>query len=264
MTEPPARADLTYPGAPDSLVALWNQRRRALAFAAGETLPPLDADLRALALARVPAEEAPPRPASTHALKRHEIRTELAGCTELAALNALLIAHLRKKRFPRHAPRLFRRIWAEESDHLLAELPSRWLISSVITFADHGWNESQRRVGLAMNVFFSLLKLTEAERACSGLPSDGAAPLRRQAGTGLPLDMPGFSLSTGGLDVNLMAQLWEIARADPLAGRIACHLLDRLNADARGPFRRLGALRADQAARRAAKTLPPPGRTAAE
>ncbi len=254
MTEP------TYPDAPESLIATWNIRRRALTFAEGEALPALDVDLAALKALRV-TEEVLPRPASAHAVKRHEIRQELVGFTELAALNALLIAHLRKKRFPRHAPRLFRRLWAEEADHLLQELPPRWLISSVITFGDHGWNEGQRRVGLAMNVLFSLMKLYEFERLYSGLPPDRAHPIRRTPGTALPLDMPSFSLLSGGLDVNLLAQVWDMAQADPVAGRIACHLLQMLNDDPRTLFRRIGAMREDLRARRAAKAA---GAAAAE
>ena len=249
-------SDPTYPDAPDSLIATWNLRRRPLALAEGEALPPLEVDLAALKAARVPAGEVLARPASAHAVKRHEIRGELAGFSELAALNALLIAHLRKKRFPRHAPRLFRRLWQEEADALLAELPARWLISSVITFGDHGWNEGQRRVGLAMNVLFSLMKLYEFERLYSGLPPDRAHPLRRSPGTALPLDMPSFSLLSGGLDINLLAQIWDMAQAEPVAGRIACHLLQQLNDDPRSLFRRIGLMRADLRARRAAKAAP--------
>jgi hypothetical protein len=167
----------------------------------------------------------------------------VAGFSELAALNALLIAHLRKKRFPRHAPRLFRRLWQEEAEALLAELPARWLISSVITFGDHGWNEGQRRVGLAMNVLFSLMKLYEFERLYSGLPPDRAHPLRRSPGIALPLDMPSFSLLSGGLDINLLAQIWDMSRDEPVAGRIACHLLQALNDDPRSLFRRIGLMR---------------------
>jgi hypothetical protein len=249
-------SDPTYPDAPDSLIATWNLRRRPLALAEGEALPPLEVDLAALKAARVPAGEVLARPASAHAVKRHEIRGELAGFSELAALNALLIAHLRKKRFPRHAPRLFRRLWQEEADALLAELPARWLISSVITFGDHGWNEGQRRVGLAMNVLFSLMKLYEFERLYSGLPPDRAHPLRRSPGTALPLDMPSFSLLSGGLDINLLAQIWDMAQAEPVAGRIACHLLQQLNDDPRSLFRRIGLMREDLRARRAAKAAP--------
>jgi hypothetical protein len=248
--------DPTYPDAPDSLIATWNIRRRPLALAEGEALPPLEVDLAALKAARVPAAEDLPRPASAHAVKRHEIRSELAGFSELAALNALLIAHLRKKRFPRHAPRLFRRLWQEEAEALLAELPARWLISSVITFGDHGWNEGQRRIGLAMNVLFSLMKLYEFERLYSGLPPDRAHPLRRSPGIALPLDMPSFSLLSGGLDINLLAQIWDMSRDEPVAGRIACHLLHQLNDDPRSLFRRIGLMRADLRARRAAKAAP--------
>ena len=247
-------SDPTYPGAPDSLIETWNLRRRPLRGARGEALPPLDADLGALLLARVPEdEEPPPRPASAHALKRHEIRRELAGFTELAALNALLIAHLRKARRPRHAARLFRRIWTEEAEALLAELPPRWLISSVITFGDHGLNEDQRRVGLAMNVLFSLMKLYEFERLYSGLPPDRAFRTRRRSATALPLDMPSFSLLSGGLDINLLAQIWQMARDEPVAGRIACHLLGMLNDDPRTLFRRIGLMRGDLRGRRAAR-----------
>jgi hypothetical protein len=245
----------TYDGAPDALIEAWNQRRRALTLAKGEALPDMDVDLKALLAARVPADETLPRPASAHASKRHEIRRELAGCSELAALNALLIAHLRKKRHPRHAPRLFRRLWQEEPDALLAELPPRWLISSVITFGDHGWNEGQRRVGLAMNMLFSLMKLYEFERLYSGSPADTAFPLRRRPRKDLPLDMPGFSLLAGGLDINLLAQVWDMARDEPVAGRIACHLLDKLNHDPRSLFRRIALMRADLAGKRAARAL---------
>jgi hypothetical protein len=132
--------DPTYPGAPDSLIATWNQRRRPLGWPRARRCRRLEVDLAALLAARVPADEAPPG-ASAHAVKRHEIRGELAGHTELAALNALLIAHLRKRHFPRHAPRCSAGSGRGRGPALLAELPPRWLISSVITFGDHGTNE---------------------------------------------------------------------------------------------------------------------------
>jgi hypothetical protein len=65
--------------------------------------------------------------------------------------------------------------------------------------------------------------------------------------------MPGFSLLSGGLDINLMAQIWDMARNEPVAGRIACHLLQMLNEDPRTLFRRLDLMREDLLARREAK-----------
>jgi hypothetical protein len=66
---------------------------------------------------------------------------------------------------------------------------------------------------------------------------------------------------SGGLDINLLAQIWDMARDEPMAGRIACHLLQMLNDDPRTLFRRIGLMREDLRNRRAAKAA---GATAAE
>jgi hypothetical protein len=241
----PDSPKLTFPDAPDGLIAVWNRRRRPMAFGPGEGLPPLDADLKALMAARIPHDEPPPDgPQTLHGKKLREMRIELAGKPELAALNAILIAHLRKARRPRHAAGLFNRIWQEEGEALAAELPGRWLISSIITFGDHGATEAQRRIGLAMNVFFSLMKLYEFERCHSRVGPETPFSLRRPRGRRLPLGMPVFALVDGGLHINLMAQLWNEARAEPVAGRLACHLLDQLNADPSNLFRRIELMRA--------------------
>ncbi|MDQ2066651.1 hypothetical protein Q9295_09710 [Xinfangfangia sp. CPCC 101601] len=248
-----ASGQQTYPGAPESLIDLWNTRRKPLRRAEGEALPPLDCDLRALAQARLGPEPELPRGASAHAAKRHEIRREMEGASELAALNALLIAHLRKTKAPRGAARLFRRIWAEESETLLAELSPRWLISSVITFGDHGHNEAQRRIGLSMNILFSLMKLYEFERLHSGSPAAKPFAARRSNSQDLPLGMPGFSLLKGGLDINFLAQIWQMAQSEPVAGRIASQLLQMLNDDPGNLFRRLGLMREALRAHRSTK-----------
>jgi hypothetical protein len=235
----------TYPDAPDSLIGIWGQRRRRLKLAARDWFPPADLDLAPLLAARIPRDPPPLEGSQTlHARKLHQMRVELAGKPELAAVNAILIAHLRKQRYPAHAPALFRRIWAEAGPALMPHLPGRWLISSAITFGDHGETEAQRRVGLSINVLFSLMKLYEYERLHSGLDAATPFPIRGIRGRSLPLDMPQFNLSTGGLDINLLAQIWNEARKAPVVGPLACHLLQRLNTDPRGLFRRIGMMRA--------------------
>lgn len=247
---------LTYPGAPDSLIDLWDRRRKRMAFGPGEGLPPLDVDLKALLATPIPLPDPAPEKQSLHGQKLHAIRTELVGKPELAALNAILIAHLRKSSQARHAPALFRRIWTEEGPALLPHLPGRWLISTVITFGDHGETEAQRRIGLAMNVLFSLMKLYEYERFHSAHPPDRPFKIRPTRGKKLPVGMPNFALLGGGLDVNLLAQLWHEATLEPVAGPVACHLLDLLNADPGNLFRRIGLMRDAKANRRPA---PPTG-----
>lgn len=246
----------TYPGAPESLVGIWKQRRRRLKLAGRDWFPSADLDLAPLLATRVP-DDIPPLdgPQTLHAKKFHQMRVELAGKPELAAVNAILIAHLRKQRFPAHTPALFRRLWAEAGPELMPELPGRWLISSAITFGDHGETEAQRRVGLSINVLFSLMKLYEFERLHSGTDPAMPFPLRRIRHRRLPLDMPHFNLGDGGLDINLLAQIWGEAEKVPVVGPLACHLLQRLNADPGNLFRRIGIMRADKHLDRLDRTI---------
>jgi hypothetical protein len=139
----------------------------------------------------------------------------------------------------------------------MPELPGRWLISSVITFGDHGETEAQRRVGLSINVLFSLMKLYEFERLHSGTDPATPFPLRRIRHRHLPLDMPHFNLGDGGLDINLLAQIWGEAERVPVVGPLACHLLQRLNADSGNLFRRIGMMRAGKHLARMDRGLSP-------
>jgi hypothetical protein len=261
LADPPSDPDdpiETYPDAPDSLIDVWNQRRRRLKLAARDWFPAADLDLAPLLAARIPATLPPLEgPQTLHAKKLHQMRIELAGKPELAAVNAILIAHLRKQRHPAHTPALFRRIWAEAGPQLMPELPGRWLISSAITFGDHGETEAQRRVGLSINVLFSLMKLYEFERLHSGFTAATPFPERRIRSRRLPLDMPHFNLSDGGLDINLLAQIWNEARKTPVVGPLACHLLQRLNQDQGGIFRRIGIMRAGKHMARIDRKLEP-------
>ena len=249
---------VTYAAAPDSLIQHWMQRRKRMELLPRESLPPLDVDLEPLLAARIPANEPPlTGKQSLHGRKLHGMRVELAGKPELAALNAILIAHLRKRRYPAHAPALFRRIWTEAGAALMPELPGRWLISSAITFGDHGETEAQRRIGLAMNVLFSLMKLYEFERIQSGADPAVAYPPRSAKGKRLPLGMPNFALVGGGLDINLLAQIWNEARQEPVAGALACHLLQRLNEDPGNIFRRIALMRTEAEIDRMSSHFPP-------
>lgn len=238
-TGPPDLA-LTYPDAPGSVIARWNQRRGPVLYGRGEALPGPDTDLKALVARRVPPESAfTVGKVSHYQRKLGQLRAELAGQTELAVLNADLIVHLRRATYPAHAPALFLRVWAEEPETLLAELPDRWLISSVITFGEFGETEGQRRVGLALNVLFSLMKLYEAERLFSGTEPERPFGDRRKPGSKMPLGMQDFGFRNGGLDFNLLAPIWEAAMVEPVVGPLACRLLDRLNADPANIFRRI-------------------------
>lgn len=239
--------DGTYPGGFPAILRQMDGRRKPLAFGRNEALPPLDADLAALLAPVVldpavdPAEHAPLT--SSHQRKRREIRAELAGTSELCALNGLLIAHLRKRAQPAHTAALFHRLWAEHAVHLLARLDMRWLVSSVTTFGDHGLTDAQRQVGQAMTVLFGTMKLYETERLYSGLAPGRPFKLSAKTSETLPMQMDTYSVAYGGLDVNMLGRLWQDADRDAVIRPLAHHLLDQLIADERTVFRRLAMMR---------------------
>jgi hypothetical protein len=242
--DPPSKASLTYPDAPDGVIQRWNNRRGPVIYGRREGLPGPDTDLALLAGQKVPESDPPPAGRLSHYKRKlWQLRAELRGMSELAVLNADLIVHLRRATFPDHAPALFRRIWTDHADLLMDELPTRWLISSVITFGDFGETEAQRRLGLSLNMLFSLMKLYEFERLTSGHGPEELFRKKRKKGSRLPMGMLDFGLDRGGLDYNLLAPIWEEALAEPVAGPLSLCLLDRLNADPGTLFRRLQGMR---------------------
>ncbi|MCR8546220.1 glycosyltransferase family 2 protein [Salipiger sp. P9] len=249
----------TWPGGISAVLTQMEGRRDALSYAETEAPPPADLALAPLADQIVadpdddPAE-APPFRSSYHR-KRHALRKELTGETELVFLNGLLIAHLRKRDFPAHLPALFQRLWAEQGPHLLARLNPRWLVSTVTTFGDHGTTPTQRSVGLALTVLFGTMKLYESERLYSGLTADRPFPLDQKAKGPLPLEMDAYAIANGGLDVNMIGRLWTEAEDDPVLRPLAHHLLDLLIHDEHTLFRRLMTMR-NRKARKEAKAAP--------
>ncbi len=246
----------TYPGGMAALLTQYETRRDSFTYAPGEGLPALDCDLAALAKQTVPAPEddpgeAPPFRSSYHR-KRFALRRELTGLSELAYLNGILIAHLRKRDWPDHAPALFQRLWAEQGAHLIGQLDPRWLVSTVTTFGDHGTTGVQRSVGLALTTLFGAMKLYESERLYSGLTPDQPFALDGKTRAKLPLEMDSYAIASGGLDVNLIARLWQEAQGDAVIAPLAHHLLDLLIHDERTVMRRLMTMRKRKARKDAA------------
>ncbi|MDP5084067.1 MAG: hypothetical protein NWQ23_01510 [Yoonia sp.] len=235
----------TFPSGISGLLPAYQKRRALLTYEAGEELPALDVDFRALAAIPLPPQVLPrPDGLSRVAKKRHMLLGELAGHSELALLHGLLISHLRKHTYPDGAPALFLRLWAEEEAWLLENLPTRWLISAVITFAEHGPTEADRNLAARMNMLFSLMKIYEAERCFSGKSAQEPFRVKDRNKSPLPMGMQDFSVLQGDLEAHLLAPLWRDAQHAPSIGTLVRHLLDLLNTDDSTVFRRFALMRA--------------------
>ncbi|MGJ8622243.1 MAG: hypothetical protein ACSHW1_05650 [Yoonia sp.] len=231
----------TFPGGIGALLPQYQKRRALLT---GEDVPPRDVDFAKLKAMPLPPQGLPrPEGLTRVQKKRHMLLGELQGHCELALLHGLLVSHLRKHTYPEGAPDLFLRLWAEEEDWLLETLPTRWLISAVITFAEHGQTEADRNLAARMNMLFSLMKIYEAERAFSGLPPQKPFRIKDRNKAPLPMGMKDFSVLKGDLEAHLLAPLWRDAGHAPAIGNLVRVLLQRLNTDDGTVFRRFALMR---------------------
>lgn len=239
--------DLTYLGGFNALMDRYNSRRDPFDLNDDFPLDPA-MDLASLTQKIVTEtatkkQKGEPRRSSGFSRKRRTVASEFIDSSELALLNALLISNLRKTSSPPEAATLFLRLWAEQHAHLIDQLDLRWQVSSIMTFADHGATDVQRQVGQAMRMFFGMMKLFEFERQHSGLEPTVPFGFARRVKVPMPMDMAPYSLKHGGLDVNIIAPVWELAMTDAGIAPLANHLFETMNRDPATIFRRLKRMR---------------------
>lgn len=216
---------------PDDFQALGD-RARWLQRPTKQTdiLPELDCDLEALKSILVEADDHRPN------VKRRSIegqlellRFEFKGQPALCFLNALTISYLRRNTAHNaKASTLFLRIWREHAEFMAKELSTRWIISSLQTFADYGESEHQRRAGTGGYIYGSFIRATEVEHGLSGSKPDDVYPTN-QPRIGDRLGRIG-GYKVGGTDMllNLNAIMTDIAARDRTAGAALFELLRRV------------------------------------
>jgi hypothetical protein len=160
------------------------------------------------------------------------LRFRMRGLPEPCFLLGMLISYLRRDTVhTAKALDLFLRFWTHEHEMLIAFLPTRWLISSLQTFLDHGRSPEQRVVGAAGYFFANTVKAYEAERALEGLEVDRTydspfPKITKLGGVGLDR----FDLGRTDLMVNTLSLLFETSLGDELSGRVLRELILRLKA----------------------------------
>ena len=181
-----------------------------------------------------------PRDVELPATSRVDIRDQskildyhLRGKSQLAKLNALSISYLRRDTsHTDKARQLFHRVWTEYGYLLVNELTTRWLISTLQTFLDHGQNEAQRNIGACGYFYSNVMKIYEGERAIEGHEQDetyeNASPQTPNKFNGLD------RYSVGGTDLllNTNARALNLAMDDDVAGLVLIELLLRVKASA--------------------------------
>lgn len=193
-------------------------------------LPALDVDLLTYREAQFQNEAASGRPRKKIHLHAEKLAYELTGKSGLVYLNALCISYLRRDTpHTDHAKRLFHRLWKEERDILLNQIPMRWLISTLQTFLDHGENGQQQIIGASGYFYGNMIKLYEGERSLLGNQDQDSYPGNLAARMPESLsDLEGYLACRADIFVNVNTMAFENAMGDPVAGPVLLTLMERV------------------------------------
>ncbi len=95
------------------------------------------------------------------------LREEFTGDAEIKFFHAALIVKIRREKDLTESLLAFRSLWNAEGFYLLKNLSSRWILSALDTFIDHG-DAHERAQALAIVTFFNMLKMAETEHRLRG------------------------------------------------------------------------------------------------
>ncbi|MEE4188550.1 MAG: hypothetical protein V2I76_08915, partial [Roseobacter sp.] len=214
-----------------ALPALYDRTRsRVPSQNVEDIMPPPTVDLETLARERLPVDVEMPD------LERADIRNQstildyhLRGKSRLSHLNALTISYLRRDTaHTEKARKLFHRIWREQGPALVNELSTRWLISTLQTFLDHGINEAQRSIGTVGYFYGNMMKIYEGERAIEGHDQDTSYPNLTPQTQNHFRGMDRYTVGGSDLMLNTNALALEIALRDDVAGPVLQEFLLRV------------------------------------
>lgn len=221
---PPEQAQISFPN------LLRRVEKRVNKQNVEDILPETDVDLRKLAFEFLPQDASLPDVPRTQMRDQSKILDyHLRGKSRLAKLNALTISYLRRDtNLTEKARFLFNRIWFEEGATLVNELSTRWLISTLQTFLEHGENEAQRIIGASGYFYANMIKIYEGERAIEGKEQDlvhaNVTPSTKNKFQGMD------RYSVGGTDLllNTNALALDLSMRDDVAGLVLQEFLLRV------------------------------------
>lgn len=205
-----------------------------------DILPPKNVDLTSYIFDILPTDVDPPTVSRSNMNDQSMILDyHLRGKSRLAKLNALTISYLRRDTcYTDKAQHLFHRIWREHGPLLINELTTRWLISTLQTFLDHGENEAQRVIGASSHFYANMMKIYEGERAIEGRDQDATYEKAGPQTTNKFIGLDRYNVGGTDLLLNTNALALDLAMRDDVAGLVLFELLLRVK-DSANVFTRM-------------------------
>lgn len=162
------------------------------------------------------------------AAKLEELRRTFEGASELCFYHAEVIVSIRRGIDVPENWTTFSSLWEQESQYLCANLNSRWLVSALDTYADHGSHLRTARA-LIQIAFFNSVRLAETERALSDAAGGRAklAEMDRIDRVELWDGVCAYNLRHGDMVWNMLARIRRCLAPDPVLSAIFETLLAR-------------------------------------
>ncbi|MFV0408352.1 MAG: hypothetical protein ACK5LJ_01205 [Paracoccus sp. (in: a-proteobacteria)] len=222
------------------------ERRFKIAQEQPDLLPDLDGPDHEQALwGLVPPEQRSGASRQRIADLAQDMRVKYSGKPYILYWHALAIAYLRRNTsHTDHARTAFFSFWDNHGDWLAENLNSRWLISALQTFADHGRNSNERAAGLAGFLYGNLIKIYESEILTTQQAEALPEPLPDPKINGFFSFRPGDDIlaninmltigqakGAGGAGLALIALMSHVKRGKTIFSRVDRQILDRVVVD---------------------------------
>jgi len=112
---------------------------------------------------------------SSNDIEEHfkDLKAEFAGQSELCYTHAKIIVLIRREFEVKDHFALFEQLWTEESEFLLKNLNTRWLIAAADTFADYSDDDAIKGLSIACACLLNTVKIQESERFITNAQSCG-------------------------------------------------------------------------------------------
>ena len=171
---------------------------------------------------------------SDNNLKSHlaNLRNEFNGKSELEYYHAELNVFLRRRIDPIETFRKLSNLWVRESDFLIENLNTRWLISAADSFIDHDTNSLSRVYAFSAVCLVNSCKLCETERFANNTENIGYTPdkLNQLKKERIPL-FDGTSAFAIGTCDTLRNMRWRLdsIKSDLPSSKILKEIFNRIN-----------------------------------
>lgn len=157
------------------------------------------------------------------------VRDEFTDQLEIHFYHAALIIKIRREIDLTESLRAFRALWNAEGIFLIKLLSSRWIISALDSFADHG-EPQERGNAMAIVTFFNMLKMADTEYQLCGQPNYDASRLDNNRDH-YPLLWDGvrvFHIPDDDTFANMIRRMRRMLSTTPLFALIFEYLLNKV------------------------------------